>query len=523
MKIVGESDKLKEKTAIIYLRVSTEEQVDNFSLKTQEDICRKEATRRGYNITDVFREEGKSAKSIEGRPVLTEMLQYCKKNRHTIGALFVYRLDRLSRQTSDYLSIRKKLIDYKIKLISASEPTGISPTETLLETILASFAQHDNDVRSERTKNGLKARYLSGLVNGKPPLGYIMKDGYAVEDPESWDKMKEAWDLIATGTKSLREMAVIMNKWELRSSHGKKTFKLRAQTVQRIFRLKFYMGVLTSNVYPEEVKGQHKPMITEEQYYKVQSILDGRCVNKVPTPKRTHLNKDFPLRRVVKCAICGTGLTGGWTKGRSARYAYYRCAGKCNNTSIKAEVLDETMVELLKEITPKEECLELFTEYIKEEYNRRVSDLKSRRNKADEELKQLKEMRKVLVEKNLIGLYTDEVFKEQNANIEKKIAKVQTAKADSTLEKYDINKLTNFMRKTLSNLGETYKDSTITQAKALIGSIFPNGLSWNYNGGLNHKISPIYQTILDFDSQGVPSGVDDRSRTGSLLLHRQAL
>ena len=40
------------KGAIIYLRVSTEEQVDNFSLDTHEEICRKEAEKRGYQISD---------------------------------------------------------------------------------------------------------------------------------------------------------------------------------------------------------------------------------------------------------------------------------------------------------------------------------------------------------------------------------------------------------------------------------------------------------------------------------------
>ena len=36
------------------------------------------------------------------------------------------------------------------------------------------------------------------------------------------------------------------------------------------------MGILTSAKYKEEVKGQHVPMITEEQFYKVQAIIDGR-------------------------------------------------------------------------------------------------------------------------------------------------------------------------------------------------------------------------------------------------------
>jgi len=53
-------------------------------------------------------------------------------------------------------------------------------------------------------------------------------------------------------------------------------YKLRPQTVNGIFRHKFYMGKLTSEVYPEEPSGQHIPMITEAQFYKVQAILSGR-------------------------------------------------------------------------------------------------------------------------------------------------------------------------------------------------------------------------------------------------------
>ena len=72
-KIEQRSDK-----AIVYIRVSTEEQVENYSLGTQEDICRKEAERRGMTVTQVFREEGRSAKTITGRPILVEMLEYCR-------------------------------------------------------------------------------------------------------------------------------------------------------------------------------------------------------------------------------------------------------------------------------------------------------------------------------------------------------------------------------------------------------------------------------------------------------------
>lgn len=103
--MIGKDTKKLEK-ALIYLRVSTEEQVENYSLETQEDICVKEAQRRGLEVVQIFREEGKSAKTIKGRPTLLEMLEYCRKNRRTIDAIIIYRLDRMARQTADYLAIR---------------------------------------------------------------------------------------------------------------------------------------------------------------------------------------------------------------------------------------------------------------------------------------------------------------------------------------------------------------------------------------------------------------------------------
>lgn len=492
------------KRAVIYLRVSTEEQVDNFSLDTQEDICKKEAEKRGYEIAETFREEGRSAKSILGRPVLINLLEYCRKNKKTVQAVFVYRLDRISRVTGDYLAIRKKLAENEITIVSATEPTGDSPTEKLVETILAGFAQLDNDIRSERAKNGMRARFLTGaLVNGKVPLGYMVQGGFAVKDTGSWDNVKRAWDLMSTGTKSLREMAKIMNDWGLREKFHGREFSLRTQRLSVLFRSKFYIGVMTSKAYKEEIRGQHVPMITEQQFYKVQAILDGRNPNIVASAKRVHSRSDFPLRRIIKCVRCGFGLTGGWSKGRHARYAYYRCAGKCNCVSIKVDDLEVALVSLLKEITPKEECLNLFIKSLYETYHERTSRLQKIKNEADSEIERLKALRKTLVEKNISGVYSDEVFKEQNLTLEEKMTKVQIVKDDATVDKYNIDAVTSFIKTLLADLGETYRRSNISQLKVLLGSIFPTGLAWNYDGTLNHQISPLYQAIRVFNKTGV--------------------
>ncbi len=502
------------KTAVIYLRVSTEEQVDNFSLDTQEDICTKEAQRRGIDIIKIFREEGKSAKTITGRPMLVEMLEYCRKHKKKLDAVIVYRLDRISRQTADYLAIRKKLAESDITLLSATEPTGNSPTEKLVETILAGFAQLDNDVRSERTKNGMRARFLSGLTTGRPPLGYLPKDGYSIKDPETWDSIKKAWDLMATGKKTLEEIAIFLNERGVNQIIRGKKHPLRKQSVSRLFKNKYYAGFINSERYPEEVKGQHIPMITEAQFYKVQNIIAGRnnSIN-VPSVRRHRDNPDFPLRRMVRCGKCGAPFTGGWSTGRSTKHAYYFCRNRCGKPSIKAYEIDFTTTKYLQQISPTEDCLNAFIALLRNTYYKRVAALKKRKDQADVELKRLYEMRQSLIQKNLSGVYSDEIFREQNKIIEEQITIVRMTADDELIEKYSLQTIIEFMKEKFANLGKTYQESDINQIKVLLGSIFPSGLVWGYPGYSNHDLSPLYQYILQFQDDDVPFGDPTGNRT----------
>lgn len=89
--------------------------------------------------------------------------------------------------------------------------------------------------------------------------------------------------------------------------------------------------------------------------------------------------------------------------------------------------------------------------------------------------------------------------------------KAQIAKEDSLFDKYNIDKVTSFIKTLLADLGETYKRSTLSQIKGLLGSMYPAGLAWRYDGTLNHQISPIYQAILGFDKGTVLSSAEERS------------
>ncbi len=142
------------------------------------------------------------------------------------------------------------------------------------------------------------------------------------------------------------------------------------------------------------------------------------------------------------------------------------------------------------------------------------------RDEADAEIGKLQELRRQLVEKNLSGVYSDEIFKEQNAIIEEKMLKAQIAKDESLFERYNIQEVTTFMKTMLADLGETFKRSNAVQSKALLGSIFPSGLSWQYSGTLNTEISPLYKAISESKGEDFALGAEDGTRTHDVHLGR---
>lgn len=470
------------KKAVLYLRVSTEEQVENFSLGTQEEICKKEVERRHLQIDRIFSEEGKSAKNIIGRPVLIKLLEYCRKNKQKIKAVVVYRIDRISRDTADYLVVRKKLSDCGITIISATEPTGDGPTEKLIETILAAFAQLDNDIRSERAKNGMYARFKAGLTSSLPPLGYIKMNGFVMKDEASFDKLKKAWELMATGTKNSQEMADIMNKMGFKRAKNGKRFKITSKLVLRLFRSKFYTGILYSPLYREESQGQHVPMITLETFQKVQEILDGRSSLKLHRTKHHVHTEDFPLRRFVKCSKCKYYFTGSWSRGRGGGlYPYYYCT-ECKGLKYTSRaIFHSNFYQLLKEVdTDKLKLIAIMLGRKIQQY--RLGRLKERQRITANQIIKLTNQKQLMIDKNLAGVYPDDVFKEQYPLIEQQLKNLATLNNSLPFTQYNLEGIKQNILEDISDLPKAFEKCDLKGKRTLMGMLFPYGLVWNYPG-----------------------------------------
>jgi site-specific DNA recombinase len=157
---------LDDKIALLYARVSTSMQVqDGVSLDVQERTLRQAAEFAGYKNVQLVREEGRSGKSIKGRPALRGALADLESGK--AHALFVTRLDRLSRSTQDFLTIidHSQKYGWRLVLLDLNLDTS-SYQSRFVVTIMSALAEMERSIISERQKDVHSDRRSQGKVWG---------------------------------------------------------------------------------------------------------------------------------------------------------------------------------------------------------------------------------------------------------------------------------------------------------------------------------------------------------------------
>ena len=175
-----------KKRAVGYCRISTLMQVDNTSLKDQEDKIRMYAKLHDIVIDEMFIDKAVSGKSTD-RPEYDKMMSYIKEN--DIDMIIVYKNDRIHRSLYNLLSMIYNLQEYEVALVSVTEMFDTStPQGMLFLQMLGSFAEFERAVINERTRNGRIARLNENKwVGGKPAFGYkVNKYGqFEIEEEEA--------------------------------------------------------------------------------------------------------------------------------------------------------------------------------------------------------------------------------------------------------------------------------------------------------------------------------------------------
>lgn len=367
------------KRALIYARVSTDEQADKgYSLPSQVEACRRYAALLGYEVIEVFSDDYSGATPIAERPAGKMMVAALKQKQ--ANAVIAYQVDRLSRDIVDLLASVRDWLRRGIEVHTCD----IGKVESEFDIVLVIKGWQGSDERKkiiERCSRGRNSKAKSGKVvgNGLPPFGYRYRDGqlFIVEDEAKIIRL--IYELYVNGDgqgKPLTIWQICCRLVELgiptpSQIMGRKHNRKRENhiwsfpTVSNFLRNATYAGTWR---YGKKIgsngNGGHRR--TEEQItVRVPAIIDintweaaqvKRDYNK-RTAKRNRKH-EYLLSGHVRCAICNYSMTG-QMRWRGGGQRFYRC-GKyrftgmenylCGRKQTRADGLEEKVWNYLLEL-----------------------------------------------------------------------------------------------------------------------------------------------------------------------------
>src|SRR5439155_7376873 len=151
-----------------YVRVSTDEQsTSGAGLEAQRRAIVSECERRGWQLVDVIEDAGYSAKDLK-RPGVQEAIKVLQSR--DASALVVAKLDRLSRSMLDFTALMAKAQKQSWALVALDCAVDTStPAGEAMANMLATFAQFERRLISQRTKEALAVKRAAGVRLGRPP------------------------------------------------------------------------------------------------------------------------------------------------------------------------------------------------------------------------------------------------------------------------------------------------------------------------------------------------------------------
>ena len=339
--------------AAIYARVSSEMQVDGYSLDEQLAICRRYAAERGWTVVAEYIERGVSARSME-RPQFKEMMAAVKDGLFDV--IIVHKLDRFSRSVIDILLAVQTLSEWKVALASVYENFDFTtPVGRVTFTMMAVIAQWYVDNLRDETIKGKRGRAKAGLWNGAVPFGYRVRykkdggDGRAEVDKNEARGVQMAFQMCADGVSDAAIARALTEAGFHPHGRGKRALqRFSKDTVRAMLRNRFYLGYVRYR--GEWFPGIHEAIIDEELFRRCAAARKAR---RKRVEAQTQKRRVYLLSggRLLRCGRCGEPMRGQFIRGRR----YYRCTShqhgvECDLPLIPADDVEEMVAELLSSL-----------------------------------------------------------------------------------------------------------------------------------------------------------------------------
>jgi site-specific DNA recombinase len=335
------------RSALAYIRVSTEEQSKGFSLDAQADCIEGYCAKQNIDIVHSFREEGRSAKTFTHRPEWTKLLAFAEKHHKSVDLILVTKYDRFSRNFYEACAMLMRLqsLDIEVRAIEQEVDTDV-PENSMLQAIYLVQPQIENRRRAKNTQSGMHRALREGVYMGSTPYGFTSgRDHrgkrYLSVDPEIGPKLLKAFEQFAKGLYTVED---VRRKLKL---HG---VKISRSQFYNVLRNPVYAGQVRLPAIDDEeqklIEGNIERLVSLELWGKVQKLLDKQ--------KRLYqLNRDNDrgpiLRSHLRCQKCKRSITSSTSIGHGGRYTYYHCPSGC--VRVRDSVLTGYFDEFLKSVS----------------------------------------------------------------------------------------------------------------------------------------------------------------------------
>lgn len=342
---------MKTRRCYIYIRVSTTMQVDGYSLDAQREKLRKYAEYQNMEIIQEFSDEGKSGKSVEGRPEFQRMLDNIENGIDDVQFVLVFKLSRFGRNAADVLSSLQRMQDFGVNLICVED--GIDSSKDsgkLMISVLSAVAEIERENILVQTMEGRKQKAREGKWNGGfAPYGYELINGELQIAEDEAEIIRLIYDKFIHTNMGIAAIAAWLNQ------HGYKKKKRQNNTLDA-FAASFIKGVLDNPVYcgklaygrrkNEKVSGTRNEyrIVKQENYMLYDGIHEGiisetdwelahqkREKTGVKYEKIHSLDHEHILSGILKCPLCGSGMYGNVNRKKRKDgtlykdYFYYAC------------------------------------------------------------------------------------------------------------------------------------------------------------------------------------------------------
>lgn len=363
----------KKNKCACYVRVSTENQLENYSIDEQISRLKAYCKAKDYVIVKIYTDGGYSGGNIN-RPALQQMLKDIKAG--SIDSVVVYKLDRLSRSQKDTLTlIEDSFLSQNVDFVSINENFDTStPFGRAMIGILSVFAQLEKDQITERFTMGRIGRAKNGYFHGgaMPPVGYDYTDGHLIVNDYEALQVKVLYERFIKGY-PLHDCWRYMQK-----NYTTKYGAWGSETlVRKVLKNRVYIGEVSYKGV--HYRGIHKPIISDELYQRAQNVFEHAKRN-LPDFRRSPFKATTLLSGLIYCGICGAKCHG--EHGNYSCYSRTKGCPKyivdptCKNKKWKIPDLDNLAIDFVANLNFEEELeADHRNEEPKKDYSKRIHDI----------------------------------------------------------------------------------------------------------------------------------------------------